>query len=130
MYHMNEKINAKKAEGNTPKKQNVYVSKYSKATNRKNLADNQVISINESKADKVYLAMPNQVKNLLHHIDTISNTQGSCTMKDLNKVWFDLYVAKDVYKQDASVVIAHYLNVFSKGYKRFTSEELDIFNIS
>ena len=86
---MNEKINAKKAEGNTPKKQNVYVSKYSKATNRKNLADNQVISVNESKADKVYLAMPNQVKNLLHHIDTISNTQGTCTMSDLNKVWFD-----------------------------------------
>ena len=127
---MNEKINAKKAEGNTPKKQNVYVSKYSKATNRKNLADNQVISINESKADKVYLAMPNQVKNLLHHIDTIRHAKGTCTMQDLNTVWFDEYVSKDIYKQDASVVIAHYLNVFSKGYKRFTSDELDIFNIS
>ena len=127
---MNEKINAKKAEGNTPKKQNVYVSKYAKGTNRKNLTDNQVISINESKADKVYSSLPNQVKNLLHHIDTINHVNGSCTVQDLNEVWFSEYVVNNVYKQDASVVIAKYLNLFSKGYKRFTGDELDIFNIS
>tara|TARA_R100001510_G_scaffold47349_1_gene44644 strand:- start:420 stop:803 length:384 start_codon:yes stop_codon:yes gene_type:complete len=127
---MNEKINAKKAEGNTPKKQNVYVSKYAKGTNRSSLTDKQVISINESKADKVYSSLPNQVKNLLHHIDTIRHANGSCTMQDLNKVWFDEYVATDVYKQDASVVLSHYLAVFSKGYKRLTSDDLNIFNIS
>jgi len=127
---MNNKTNAKTAEVNTTKKQNVYVSKYAKGTNRSSLTDKQVISINEPKADKVYSSLPNQVKNLLHHIDTISNTKGSCTMKDLNEVWFNEYVATDVYKQDASVVLSHYLTVFSKGYKRLTSDDLNIFNIS
>lgn len=123
---MNTKINAKKAEVDTTKKQNVsrYANRVSASKGGK-LSDKTVVAVNHDVADIVIDDMPTQVQLLIMNIDEITEQLGKCSMLSLNNKWGDRYN----YKQDATVVLSHYLSKFDglkkdKTYNGFDKETL------
>ena len=129
---MNTKINAKKAEVDTTKKQNVsrYANRVS-SNGGNRLNDKTVITVNHAVADRVIDTMPTQVQLLIMNIDEITEQLGKCSMLSLNNKWSDKYN----YEQDATVVLSHYLSKFNslkdKTYKGFDKETLtDLFSIT
>ena len=89
------------------------------------MSDNTVISLNKDIARNCFNDMPRQVQQLIKEIDLLEQSKGSCVMSDLNNVWLDNYN----YKQDANVVLSHYLSKFTKAYKGYDKEQLTIFNV-
>ena len=129
---MNTKINAKKAEVDTTKKQNVsrYANRVSVSRGGR-LTDKTVITVNHAVADRVIDTMPTQVQLLIMNVDEITEQLGKCSMLSLNNKWSDKYN----YEQDATVVLSHYLSKFNslkdKTYKGFDKETLtDLFSIT
>ncbi len=129
---MNTKINAKKAEVDTTKKQNVsrYANRVS-SNGGNRLNDKTVITVNHAVADRVIDTMPTQVQLLIMNVDEITEQLGKCSMLSLNNKWSDKYN----YEQDATVVLSHYLSKFNslkdKTYKGFDKETLtDLFSIT
>ena len=129
---MNTKINAKKAEVDTTKKQNVsrYANRVS-SNGGNRLNDKTVITVNHAVADRVIDTMPTQVQLLIMNVDEITEQLGKCSMLSLNNKWSDKYN----YEQDATVVLGHYLSKFNslkdKTYKGFDKETLtDLFSIT
>ena len=129
---MNTKINAKKAEVDTTKKQNVsrYANRVS-SNGGNRLTDKTVITVNHAVADRVIDTMPTQVQLLIMNVDEITEQLGKCSMLSLNNKWSDKYN----YEQDATVVLSHYLSKFNslkdKTYKGFDKETLtDLFSIT
>ena len=129
---MNTKINAKKAEVDTTKKQNVsrYANRVS-SNGGNRLNDKTVITVNHAVADRVIDTMPTQVQLLIMNVDEITEQLGKCSMLSLNNKWSDKYN----YEQDATVVLSHYLSKFNslkdKTYKGFDKETLtDLFTIT
>ena len=129
---MNTKINAKKAEVDTTKKQNVsrYANRVS-SNGGNRLNDKTVITVNHDVADRVIDTMPTQVQLLIMNVDEITEQLGKCSMLSLNNKWSDKYN----YEQDATVVLSHYLSKFNslkdKTYKGFDKETLtDLFSIT
>ena len=129
---MNTKINAKKAEVDTTKKQNVsrYANRVSVSRGGR-LTDKTVITVNHNVADRVIDTMPTQVQLLIMNVDEITEQLGKCSMLSLNNKWSDKYN----YEQDATVVLSHYLSKFNslkdKTYKGFDKETLtDLFSIT
>ena len=107
---MNNIKNAKKAEVDTTKKQNV--SRYATRVNTSGgnrLNDKTVVAVNHAGADKVIDTMPTQVQLLIMNIDEITEQLDKCSMLSLNNKWDDRYS----YEQDATVVLAHYLSKFN-----------------
>ena len=122
------KVNTPKSvEVSTTKKQNsaAITSEFKPRSNRSSLSDDTVISLNKDVARNCFKDMPRQVQQLCEQIDLLEQAKGKCLMSDLNNVWLDNYN----YKQDASVVLAHYLSKFTNAYKGYTKEQLDIFNV-
>ena len=122
------KVNTPKSvEVSTTKKQNsaTFTSEFTPRSNRSSLSDNTVISLNKDIARNCFNDMPRQVQQLIKEIDLLEQSKGSCVMSDLNNVWLDNYN----YKQDASVVLSHYLSKFTKAYKGYDKEQLEIFNV-
>ena len=129
---MNTKINAKKAEVDTTKKQNVsrYANRVS-SNGGNRLNDKTVITVNHAVADRVIDTMPTQVQLLIMNVDEITEQLGKCSMLSLNNKWSDKYN----YEQDATVVLGHYLSKFNslkdKTYKGFDKDTLtDLFTIT
>ena len=129
---MNTKTNAKKAEVDTTKKQNVsrYANRVS-SNGGNRLNDKTVITVNHAVADRVIDTMPTQVQLLIMNVDEITEQLGKCSMLSLNNKWSDKYN----YEQDATVVLGHYLSKFNslkdKTYKGFDKETLtDLFSIT
>ena len=129
---MNTKTNAKKAEVDTTKKQNVsrYANRVS-SNGGNRLNDKTVITVNHAVADRVIDTMPTQVQLLIMNVDEITEQLGKCSMLSLNNKWSDKYN----YEQDATVVLSHYLSKFNslkdKTYKGFDKETLtDLFSIT
>ena len=129
---MNTKINAKKAEVDTTKKQNVsrYANRVSVSRGGR-LTDKTVITVNHNVADRVIDTMPTQVQLLIMNVDEITEQLGKCSMLSLNNKWSDKYN----YEQDATVVLSHYLSKFNslkdKTYKGFDKETLtDLLSIT
>ena len=129
---MNNIKNAKKAEVDTTKKQNV--SRYATRVNTSGgnrLNDKTVVTVNHAVADRVIDTMPTQVQLLIMNVDEITEQLGKCSMLSLNNKWSDKYN----YEQDATVVLGHYLSKFNslkdKTYKGFDKETLtDLFTIT
>ena len=129
---MNNIKNAKKAEVDTTKKQNV--SRYATRVNTSGgnrLNDKTVVTVNHVVADRVIDTMPTQVQLLIMNVDEITEQLGKCSMLSLNNKWSDKYN----YEQDATVVLGHYLSKFNslkdKTYKGFDKETLtDLFTIT
>lgn len=122
------KVNTPKSvEVSTTKKQNsaTVTSEFTPRSNRSSLSDNTVISLNKDIARNCFNDMPRQVQQLIKEIDLLEQSKGSCVMSDLNNVWLDNYN----YKQDANVVLSHYLSKFTKAYKGYDKEQLTIFNV-
>ena len=112
------KVNTPKSvEVSTTKKQNsaTVTSEFTPRSNRSSLSDNTVISLNKDIARNCFNDMPRQVQQLIKEIDLLEQSKGSCVMSDLNNVWLDNYN----YKQDANVVLSHYLSKFTKAYKGY-----------
>jgi len=129
---MNNIKNAKKAEVDTTKKQNVsrYANRVS-SNGGNRLNDKTVITVNHNVADRVIDNMPTQVQLLIMNVDEITEQLGKCSMLSLNNKWSDKYN----YEQDATVVLGHYLSKFNslkdKTYKGFDKETLtDLFTIT
>jgi len=129
---MNNIKNAKKAEVDTTKKQNVsrYANRVS-SNGGNRLNDKTVITVNHNVADRVIDTMPTQVQLLIMNVDEITELLGKCSMLSLNNKWSDKYN----YEQDATVVLGHYLSKFNslkdKTYKGFDKETLtDLFTIT
>jgi len=129
---MNNIKNAKKAEVDTTKKQNVsrYANRVS-SNGGNRLNDKTVITVNHAVADRVIDTMPTQVQLLIMNVDEITEQLGKCSMLSLNNKWSDKYN----YEQDATVVLGHYLSKFNslkdKTYKGFDKETLtDLFSIT
>jgi len=129
---MNNIKNAKKAEVDTTKKQNVsrYANRVS-SNGGNRLNDKTVITVNHNVADRVIDTMPTQVQLLIMNVDEITEQLGKCSMLSLNNKWSDKYN----YEQDATVVLGHYLSKFNslkdKTYKGFDKETLtDLFTIT
>mgnify|MGYP003144775315 FL=1 len=127
---MNNKAKAnapKRVEVSTTKKQNsaTFTSEFTPRSNRSSLSDNTTISLNRDVARNCFDDMPRQVQQLIHEIDLLEQAKGKCLISDLNTVWLDNYN----YKQDASIVLAHYLSKFTNAYKGYTKEQLTIFNV-
>ena len=129
---MNNIKNAKKAEVDTTKKQNVsrYANRVS-SNGGNRLNDKTVITVNHAVADRVIDTMPTQVQLLIMNVDEITEQLGKCSMLSLNNKWSDKYN----YEQDATVVLSHYLSKFNslkdKTYKGFDKETLtDLFSIT
>ena len=129
---MNNIKNAKKAEVDTTKKQNVsrYANRVS-SNGGNRLNDKTVITVNHNVADRVIDTMPTQVQLLIMNVDEITEQLGKCSMLSLNNKWSDKYN----YEQDATVVLSHYLSKFNslkdKTYKGFDKETLtDLFTIT
>ena len=127
---MNNKAKAnapKRVEVSTTNKQNsaTVTSEFSPRSNRSSLSDNTVISLNKDIARNCFNEMPRQVQQLIKEIDLLEQSKGECVMSDLNNVWLDNYN----YKQDANVVLSHYLSKFTNAYKGYTKEQLEIFNV-
>jgi len=128
MGGMNDKTNAKKAEVDTTKKQNVSMFANLNVSSKGGIVtDNTIISINRDIASKVIHSMPNQVKILVKHIDMVNVAKGSCTVSDIADD-FDSYG----YQQDVYVVLGHYVSKFNnlkntyKGYDKDTLSQLFI----
>ena len=122
------KVNTPKSvEVSTTKKQKsaTITSEFTPRSNRSSLSDNTVISLNRDVARNCFNDMPRQVQQLIHEIDLLEQSKGKCLIADLNNVWLDNYN----YKQDASIVLAHYLSKFTNAYKGYTKEQLTIFNV-
>jgi len=129
---MNNIKNAKKAEVDTTKKQNVsrYANRVS-SNGGNRLNDKTVVTVNHAVADRVIDTMPTQVQLLIMNVDEITEQLGKCSMLSLNNKWSDKYN----YEQDATVVLGHYLSKFNslkdKTYKGFDKETLtDLFSIT
>ena len=129
---MNNIKNAKKAEVDTTKKQNVsrYANRVS-SNGGNRLNDKTVVTVNHVVADRVIDTMPTQVQLLIMNVDEITEQLGKCSMLSLNNKWSDKYN----YEQDATVVLGHYLSKFNslkdKTYKGFDKETLtDLFTIT
>ena len=129
---MNNIKNAKKAEVDTTKKQNVsrYANRVS-SNGGNRLNDKTVVTVNHAVADRVIDTMPTQVQLLIMNVDEITEQLGKCSMLSLNNKWSDKYN----YEQDATVVLGHYLSKFNslkdKTYKGFDKETLtDLFTIT
>ena len=107
---MNNIKNAKKAEVDTTKKQNVsrYASRVN-STSGNRLNDKAVITVNHDVADKVIDSMPTQVQRLIMNVDEITEQLDKCSMLSLNNKWSDSYN----YKQDSYTVLGHYLTKFN-----------------
>jgi len=121
---MNNIKNAKKAEADTAKKQNV--SRYATRVNTgggNRLTDKTVITVNHEVADKVIDTMPTQIQLLIMNVDEITEQLGKCSMLSLNNKWEEYG-----YKQNSFEVLSHYLSKFSslkdKTYKGFDKETL------
>ena len=127
---MNNKAKAnapKRVEVSTTNKQNsaTVTSEFTPRSNRSSLSDNTVISLNKDIARNCFNEMPRQVQQLIKEIDLLEQSKGECVMSYLNNVWLDNYN----YKQDANVVLSHYLSKFTNAYKGYTKEQLTIFNV-
>ena len=129
---MNNIKNAKKAEVDTTKKQNVsrYANRVS-SNGGNRLNDKTVITVNHNVADRVIDTMPTQVQLLIMNVDEITEQLGKCSMLSLNNKWSDKYN----YEQDATGVLGHYLSKFNslkdKTYKGCDKETLtDLFTIT
>ena len=127
---MNNKAKAnapKRVEVSTTNKQNsaTVTSEFTPRSNRSSLSDNTVISLNKDIARNCFNEMPRQVQQLIKEIDLLEQSKGECVMSDLNNVWLDNYN----YKQDANVVLSHYLSKFTNAYKGYTKAQLAILNV-
>ena len=108
---MNNIKNAKKAEVDTTKKQNVsrYADRVSVGSGGSRLSDKAVVTVNHAVADKVIDTMPTQVQLLIMNVDEVTEQLGKCSMLSLNNKWSDSYN----YKQDSYTVLSHYLTKFN-----------------
>jgi len=124
---MNNKINPKKGEVDTTKKQNVsrFADKTISGKGGK-VNTNTIVSVNHDVvSDTLYEKMPAQVQILIKHIDMVNASKGVCSIDDIMPD-FDSYG----YDQDAVQVLGHYLTYFkglakgNKTYKGYDSATL------
>ena len=112
---MNNTKNAKKAEVDTTKKQNVsrYASRLNATSKGGRLNDKTIITVNHDVADKVIDTMPTQVQLLIMNIDSITEQLDKCSMLSLNNAWTEDVMPAYDYTQDSFIVLRHYLTKFN-----------------